>query len=381
MGKDLRGNDIGAGFYQRKKDGRYAKRFYVDGIRHEVYGATLKECKNEYKQKLISIAKGENLASGKVTLDEYFNHWLDQQLNRKAIKESSYSLYRNHYKHIGGAIGKKRVDKVTPIDVEQIQTQMLQDGYAVKSINSVIGLLASVYNDMVKKDAVIKSPCRAIEPLKEGKKNRTNARALSREEEAAFIEAAREYWYYNAVRLLFATGMRSGELRGLQWGDYDLKRNVLHIRRTASVDKNGKAILQDPKTANGFRDIPLNDEIKGILRDQRQQVTACFGGKVIGLNECIFRSTEGKMVSRNVLKTEFNLISERVRETLPGFERISPHACRHTFITKHILEGYNEYVIKDVVGHAHSAKVTADVYLHRNAEAMKGFMENIGNAQ
>lgn len=380
MGRDLRGRNIGVGYSQRSSDGRYTKQFRIDGVKYTAYGATLQECKRQYEKMLVEIKNGERLSSGSVIFGEYFEYWLSQQLERKAIKESSYSLYKRHYLHIKKFIGRKKFDKITPMDVELIQTQMIQEGYAPKTINAILGMLGSVCNDAVKKDVIIKSPCRAITPVKEKKTDRTNARALSEEEEQAFLEAAKECWYYNAIRLLFATGMRSGEMRGLQWRDFDTKNKVLHIRRTASVDKDDNTVMQTPKTENGIRDIPMNDEIIGIIRDQRQQMLDVFGGDIIGVRDYIFRSTQGKIISRNALKKEFNIISKRVSDRMPGFERISPHACRHTFITRNLMRGCNEFVLKDIVGHAHSARVTADVYLHRDQEAMRAYMEELGKA-
>ena len=76
----------------------------------------------------------------------------------------------------------------------------------------------------------------------------------------------------------------------------------------------------------------------------------------------MFTSTTGKVVSRNALKNAFNQISERIQKDGFDFDRISPHACRHTFITVNLYKGENQYAVKAFVGHAMNASVTEATY-------------------
>ena len=190
---------------------------------------------------------------------------------------------------------------------------------------------------------------------------RTNNRALTIDEMNMFIKYSEKSFFYNAIRMLFATGMRQGELRGLRWSDYDEKNGVLHIRRTASIDKDGNPTMNTPKSNSGLRDLPLNDDIKRIIKDQRDQQLALFGN-VLRLDGYMFTSTTGKVVSRNALKNAFNQISERIQKDGFDFDRISPHACRHTFITVNLYKGENQYAVKAFVGHAMNASVTEATY-------------------
>lgn len=170
--------------------------------------------------------------------------------------------------------------------------------------------------------------------------------------------------------------MRAGELRGLKWSDYDEAHRVLHIRRTASVDQEGKLCMNTPKSKSGIRDIPVNDQIAEIIESRRQQRNE-LEGNVRRVDDFMFKSINGKVISRNVLKSAFKTICARINADGIPFDRISPHAWRHTFITMALHEGLNEYVIKDIVGHAPSAKVTTDVYLDRDQNCMRDAMNEI----
>ena len=380
MGKDLKGKELGAGYSQRK-DGRYCRAYRYDGKQKFVYGNTMKECKEKYKAVLVKIEKGEMMDKSKITLDEYFDRWRQQLLEKNAIKPSTYATYTNQYFHIKKAFGWKKLDKITTNDVKTLQIDLVKQGFRPKSINSIMGLLSSVFKEIIRDELLVKNPCVVLRPIKEKTDTtRNNARALTEQEQALFLQYAEGSWYYNAICLLFATGMRSGELRGLQWRDYDKKNGVLHIERTATVDKDGKTGVDTPKTANSKRDIPLNDTIIAIIKRQKEQNEAMFGGQIVRFDDYIFKSVHGKMISRNMLKKTFNTICNKIQTDGKNFDRISPHACRHTFITQNIMKGYNEYVVKDIVGHSHSARVTVDVYLHKDKGEMEKFMKELDKA-
>ena len=60
--------------------------------------------------------------------------------------------------------------------------------------------------------------------------------------------------HYTALSLLFSTGMRTGELRGLRWeSDIDFTNNLIHIQRTK--DCFG---ARSPKTKNSYREFPMS---------------------------------------------------------------------------------------------------------------------------
>lgn len=78
--------------------------------------------------------------------------------------------------------------------------------------------------------------------------------------------ASQQYRYGVFIRFTLATGVRLGELLGLRWEDIDTKMCMVTIRRTINrlpkVDYNGignstEIVIQEPKTKNSIRTIPL----------------------------------------------------------------------------------------------------------------------------
>ena len=370
MGKNLKGKDIGAGYSQRP-DGRYQKSFRYEGKQIVVYGTSLKECKAAYEERRRKLEQG--VYAKHITLDAYFAEW---KLNINTIgrtKGSSLLTYETLYKHISAEFGGMRIDKIKPLQVKAFQRD-LAEKYKPRTVNSILGLMHNILSSAVEDELIVRNPVTAKQlQIDDGG---SGARALTREELQIFMQYAAGAYYYNAIRLMFATGMRSGEMRGLMWSDYDAKNGVLHIRRTASVSADNKLAMNTPKSKNGLRDIPVNAEIREILDNQRQQARM-LSGKVAEIVGYIFKSFNGKVISRDSLRNEFNAICRRINADGIAFERITPHACRHTFITMCIHAGMNEYVLKDIVGHAHSAKVTTEIYLDRDAAVMQETMNRV----
>lgn len=384
MGKDLRGKELGAGFDQMKS-GLYRKRFRYSGRNYTVYGGTMKECKNNHLETIKELDEGIYSGKRKPTLDAYYKEWYENLALAGTVKGSTLKNYDIHYTMIKKTFGKMRLDEIKPAQLKEFQRKLRTKGhngipYAVKTVNTMFDVFHLIMESAMQDEYIMRNPCDVVKHLHNEDTGRTNARALSKEEKEIFLRYSEKSFYYLGIRLLFATGMRSGELRGLRWSDYDKKNGVLHIRRTASVDADGKDTMNTPKSKHGFRDIPLNDEICSILEEQRA-IDIALQGKVRKLDDYIFKSFRGKVMSRNSLKSVFDETCERIRKDGIDFEDISPHATRHTFITEALHLGVNEFALKAVVGHAPSAKVTTDVYLGRDANAMKKAMEQMNRQQ
>ena len=89
------------------------------------------------------------------------------------------------------------------------------------------------------------------------------------------------------------TGLRAGELRGLRWGDVDLKENKLHVRQRA--DRWGDMDL--PKSEAGERDVPFGKIVANTLKEYRLRSQYSSDG------ELVFCSSNGTVLEHsNMLK-------------------------------------------------------------------------------
>lgn len=69
------------------------------------------------------------------------------------------------------------------------------------------------------------------------------------------------------ILLLVYTGMRRGELFGLEWKDIDFKNGYLHIVRTSQYIGNKQLITKEPKTKSSKRTMKISNDMLNRLKN------------------------------------------------------------------------------------------------------------------
>jgi integrase len=131
-----------------------------------------------------------------------------------------------------------------------------------------------------------------------------------------------------AFRFHVLTGLRPGELLGLEWRDIDWKTNTVHIQR--SINKYQETTKGKNKTAN--RLFGLSDIAAEVLREQ-QKLNAF--GRVFGDITPIYYTKHWHKFC------EYN-----------GISRVTPYELRHTFVS--VSAEMPEGMLQKLVGHTKS---------------------------
>lgn len=160
------------------------------------------------------------------------------------------------------------------------------------------------------------------------------------------------------------TGMRLGELLGLQWDDVDWQAKKIRVRRAlwrGKVRGKWQWIIQKPKSKAAIRDIDVSDE---LLRELRKYRLACPKST----HDLVFCTRDGEpLESRTLMRWHFFPALERAK-----LRRIRFHDLRHTYASLLISQKESPKYIQTQLGHS-SIKTTFDIYGHlmeeRNAEA------------
>jgi integrase len=63
------------------------------------------------------------------------------------------------------------------------------------------------------------------------------------------------------------SGLRRGEIFGLQWKDWDEAKGILHVQREVAFDAKGRMVLQEPKSAASKAPVPVIPALAAILRE------------------------------------------------------------------------------------------------------------------
>ena len=155
-----------------------------------------------------------------------------------------------------------------------------------------------------------------------------------------------------AVTLNLLTGMRRGEVCGLQWENVDLDGRMIHVRHSFS-DFDG---LKSPKTEAGVRTIPMSPPVWSLLNEWREKQ----GGAPTGF--VILRLSHP--LSPKVLSKWFwELMHDMKMVDDEGRTRYSLHTLRHCAVSLLLKDGLPMMHVKRTIGH-NSFKTTMDVYGH-----------------
>lgn len=170
-------------------------------------------------------------------------------------------------------------------------------------------------------------------------------RYLTKREFALLHDTAQSPGIKLALLMGVLTGMRSGELSSLDWGDVDLEEDLIMIR--GEVTKT-----------NTQRIIPISPELKSALLDTRKLVPHCN-------NDPVLVNGWGKRYNR--LNGTIKELCVRV-----GLRDVSAHILRHTFASWQLQSGVEQLVVQTILGHT-SASMTAR-YAHANMDLMRKAM-------
>jgi len=180
----------------------------------------------------------------------------------------------------------------------------------------------------------LKPAFRGLKPLKQKK---TDVHPFSLAEVNRILATIRaDFRNYLVVR--FFTGMRSGEINGLQWKFVDLERNLILVRETIS----GGELEDDAKTTYSIRDIPMLPNVREAIESQ-----LCLRDPDV---PWVFATREGGAIDANNFANRIWYPLLRYLE----LDKRRPYQTRHTAATLMLASGENPEWVAKVLGHANT---------------------------
>lgn len=302
----------------------------------------------EIKQRLSNGTYSDT----KLSVKSYLERWLDEK--GRHVKPSTVDTYmRLIEKHIAPKLGRKGLDKLTPLDVQSLMGE-LADSTGVRTANAARTLLFSAYKQAIRWQLTARNPVEATDPLRAAHKDMnlwTGAQA------AHFLDTARPHRLFATFYLVMATGLRRGELLGLRWAD--VSERELYIRQQLTY-RDGEFIYSSPKTAQGTRRIAITPDVHDVLETHRkaQEEQRVRLGGLWPDTGLVFVSEAGTPIHpRNFERTWGQL--KKAANMPPA--RL--HDLRHLHVSLLVKQGVDPQAIADRVGHT-DASFTLRRYSH-----------------
>ena len=231
-------------------------------------------------------------------------------------------------------------------------------------------------DDLIRKNPFRFALCTVIE---NDSKKREALTELQQQEYLDFVKSDKHYSkYYDAIFILFNTGLRISEFCGLTVSDIDFENRRIRVERQLIRTSSGQYMTEKPKTESGIRFIPMTAEVEAaferIIKNRKRAKREPVIDGCIGF---LFLDKFGMPK----LALHWEKIMQRIHEkynsvSLKIMPKVTPHVCRHTFCTNMARKGMNPKMLQYIMGHA-EVGVTLNTYTHIKYEDAEQEMRRI----
>ena len=272
---------------------------------------------------------------------KYSSSYLKEKKHLKTANrvEKHIAVINNHF-------GDIPIDKLKRSDVKEwIQNQL--ENISPKTVSNYLASLRGIIDIAIDKEVIkhnvakgIKLPTHYTQEIE----------PFSGEEVKLLLKNANSFFkLYLAIG--FYTGMRTGEILGLQYSDIDFDKRVIYVSRTI-----GEGKVSTPKTRKSIREVPILDDLLPYLKKPSNSIW-------------LFHKKNGSRLGR--------LGENRYREwhkLLDGCKIAyrKPYATRHTFIVS-MLKHSNLSILEiaQTVGHSTSQMIINNYGKYIKGEHLK----------
>ena len=276
------------------------------------------------------LARGERLdrdpEAKKLTFEQFAWTWF----NEYVVANNKHSEQRSKQYALASSLipffGKMFVSEIGAYEIERFKAQQVKEGFSSKTLTNRLSVLnkclVTAY-EWLKLDG-------APPKIKWPRWQLPEIDYLSPDECELLLSHA-DGVIFEMIFTALRTGMRQGELRGLQWSSIDWLTRIVAVRH--SRDDFQRALVR-PKNGK-TRHIPLDTDLYAILLNRKQ--------------ECgyVFLASDGQPFTNDRIHDAMGRLCRAA-----GFRRIGWHTLRHTFASHLTMRGVPLPAVKELMGHA-----------------------------
>lgn len=329
-------------------------------IRKQFYGAGIKEANQKADEYMNNLKMGLMNDNQIYTINILLPKWLFS-VKKIEIKPTSFESYESTYRNYirPYLIADLPIKDLKSLKVQEYYNKLLADNISASNIKKSHKLLRQFFEYSEREGYILKNPCSNVALPKNNKsteaiinERKTKFQYFNEDEIEELLNIFKDTRYYNIILFALGTGMRKGEILGLQWSDIDFENKEIHVlhnlSHVANISENGQknysTVLQTPKSNNSIRVIPMSNKIFNLLNSLPRK------------SNYVFCNDQG---SHFDIKWTEKFWHNKLKNTNMKDKRF--HDLRHTFATMLLLNGANLIQIKELLGHS-SVKIT-EMYL------------------
>ena len=282
---------------------------------------------------------------------------------------SCFVFSRPFYPYYSDPFGKLRIDKVHLSDAKTWLIKLQQtDGKGYSSIHSIRGVLRPAFQMAVDDDLIRKNPF-GFELASVIVNDSVPREAITRQQERELLKFIKEdkhfSRYYDAIYILFHTGLRISEFCGLTFSDIEFKQMRIKVDHQLQRTTEMQYVIQEPKTESGIRYIPMSEEVAACFRRIIANRTAPKVEPMVDghVGFLFLDKNDRPMVALHWEKYLEHIVEKYNKIYRIPMPKVTPHVCRHTFCSNMAKSGMNPKTLQYIMGHS-DISVTLNVYTH-----------------
>lgn len=318
-------------------------------------------------------------ASYDATIEDVFYDWLDSKLELKEIALPTYQRYEADFKRYYSCYAKHSIKEIDAFQIEEFLKKSIAEGNLTAKAFGGLRLITYGIFKRAKKRGYINFSITQVVNDMEISKNAFK-KVIKEDYQEVFLEdeQSRLTRYLKlhqdiinlGLLLVFATGVRVGELVTLKWSD--IHTYTINIRRTESAyrDASGTEIYivkEYPKSAAGVRTVVIPKDYCWILDELRLLSKS---------EEYVFTADHKRVLTRQVRKRLYRLCRK-----LEIYQK-SPHKIRKTYGTILLDNHVDDNLIINQMGHTDILCTKRHYHRDRKCDAIKSeILSNIPEFQ
>jgi len=235
-----------------------------------------------------------------------------------AKRQRSFISKRDRVRYLVGVFGNCQLSSFTTRIIEQYQTEKLSTCKPA-TVNRLLATIKHMFTKAVEWELVSEEALRKVRKVKLIPENNKRLRFLSSDECQALIGSCNNHLRPIVITAL-NTGMRKGEILGLQWDWVDLRHGFILL----GITKNGER-----------REIPINKTLRETLEALPRHIKSPF---------VFWSDKEGKPFQD--VKGSFSSALKRA-----SIKDFLFHDLRHTFASHLVMAGCDLRTVQELLGH------------------------------
>ena len=276
--------------------------------------------------------------AGMLTAMDYsFSEWADFwfEHHKNMISQTTQEGYAYTLRNLKNHYGRKKLTDIRAYDIEQYLLKLVRDGKSSSTVAQSRGMLFQIFRMAVANDILIKNPVAHAEKIRRAPPKPKEA--FTADEVRKLMKELPENKIGWTIRLMLATGMRTQELLALEPRHIAKDGSSINIAQAVVMEK-GSPVIGPTKTHTSMRTVPVPEMVRYCA--------------------CNLRNTkerfiwEGGKVDKPCNPTYFRSQFKEALGAIEGMRILTPHCCRHTYVTQMLALGVDPKTIQAMVGHA-----------------------------